>query len=138
MRTRMHGLLRAAPVLATLLSGANVWGQAAESADPWAEAPSRPAEALAAPAASIAAARRQAPHLTMAVIAGSSIPIKGLNYYEGLGLRAGVLWEKLYLGGMLAVHRGDTKTGDYPAVPALSIPGGHQVYKSLPVFLAAD
>ena len=78
---------------------------------------------------------------SMSVIAGSSIPINGLNYNEGIGVRAGVhvgagKLEHIYLGGILAAHAGDSKTIGWPSTVFNN--AGDQHYHSHPLFLAAD
>ena len=74
----------------------------------------------------------------VSVIAGASIPINGLVYNGGIGIRAGAHVGNFYLGGMVAVHQGDTQAITYGSVPTLGIPGGLQTYNSLPLFLVAD
>jgi hypothetical protein len=78
------------------------------------------------------------PRATISFLGGMSIPIKGLNYNAGIGVRGGVNLGKFYVGGMLAVHQGDAKTITYGPVSLLGIPGGPQWYSSLPIFLVAD
>lgn len=92
-----------------------------------AQVPVSPAPGLAAPKTK-----------EVSVIVGASIPINGLVYNGGIGIRAGAHFGKFYVGGMLAVHQGDTKTIVWGPVPALGIQGGPQTYDSLPLFVVAD
>lgn len=66
------------------------------------------------------------------------MPINGFRYNAGLGVRAGLDFGRFYLGGMLAVHQGDSKTVTYGPVSSLGIPGGPQTYDSLPLFTVVD
>jgi hypothetical protein len=70
------------------------------------------------------------------VIGGSSIAINGLNYNAGVGLRAGVNLKHFYLGGLLLLHQGDTKTINWGATAFSN--AGDQKYTSHPFFFAAD
>jgi hypothetical protein len=102
-------------------------------------APSQPVPT--APAITIPPAPAEAPtapRATISFIAGMSIPITGLNYNAGIGVRGGANLGKFYLGGLLALHQGDAKTITYGPVSSLGIPGGAQHYSSLPIFLVAD
>lgn len=66
----------------------------------------------------------------VSVITGRSMPINGLVYNAGIGLRGGTRVGQIYLGGMLAVHVGDTKQIKYS--------NGVQTYSSRPKFITAD
>jgi hypothetical protein len=76
--------------------------------------------------------------ITLTALAGSSIPINGVNYNAGIGVKAGIHFGHVYVGGMLAVHQGDTKSINWGAVPALGYQAGTQTYSSVPIVTAAD
>jgi hypothetical protein len=99
----------------------------------------RSARAQPPPAATEAGAKRdplsERPG-SVEVLAGSAIAIHGVNYNLGVGVRAGAHLAHFYLGGMLAVHQGDTKTIAWG--PTAFSNGGDQKYTSHPFFFAAD
>ena len=76
--------------------------------------------------------------VTLALITGISVPINGLQYNVGVGVRGGIDLGRFYVGGMVAVHQGDQKTITYGPVDSLGIPGGPQTYDSTPLFFVAD
>ena len=76
------------------------------------------------------------PDAEVSVITGYALPIKGLNYNLGVGVRGGVVLGPLYVGAMVAVHQGDDKHITYG--PDTLDNGGKQDYASLAVFATAD
>jgi hypothetical protein len=104
--------------------------ESAPTAPAAAEVPSAPLPPVVAAATSH--------QVTASVLVGSSIPINGLNYNAGTGIRGGATFGHYYLGGMLAVHQGDSLAISWPAVAAFGTNAGVQAYKSLPVFAVID
>jgi hypothetical protein len=140
--TRNHHLVF---VLSTLSAATASADPTAAAFVPTTEAAPLPPSA-AAPSAPTAEATAQADVLaqhpwSVSVVAGSSIPINGLNYNEGIGVRGGIhvatnKLKHVYLGGILAVHAGDSKTIGWG--PTQFSNGGDQHYNSHPLFVAAD
>jgi hypothetical protein len=89
--------------------------------------PSQPAQAPVVPAAHSG---------EISVIMGYALPIKGLNYKLGFGVRGGIDLGHFYLGGMVAIHQGDDKHISYG--PSSLDNGGKQDYSSLAVFATVD
>jgi hypothetical protein len=88
-----------------------------------------------------ASASRAEHPVSIALIAGTSIPINGLNYNEGLGVRAGAnvavrQFEHVYVGGVVTAHAGDSLSITWG--PDAIQKGGVQYYTSHPGFVAAD
>lgn len=75
---------------------------------------------------------------TVSLLAGMAVPVHGLHYGAGFGVRAGVNLGHFYLGGTFAVHAGDEKTIRYGRISSLGVDAGAQRYSSLPMFVTAD
>lgn len=91
---------------------------------------SEPAQ-KAEPAASPAPVR-----LSLSSVLGTAFANKGLEYGVGVGVRPAVTLHNVYIGGMFAVHAGDTK--DIKWGETAIAKGGKQHYSSTPVIAEAD
>lgn len=74
--------------------------------------------------------------LLIAALAGHAIPVNGMEWGIGVGLRAGTRVGAIWIGGTAALYAGDSVDIDWGSTVLAD--GGRQYYTTLPIFVVGE